>query len=490
MKVFLLLFAGAIPLLIATPSKFLASDPVNEETQPTDSVDLAQLRKLATEQTEALSEVATATDVPTSPLRQTSLIQDETNPSSLFRASLKTTTARNWFDEVDADWRQIRDAHEALMKLIAVYDQTFVNAAEEQEALATFRDSVTMSSPLQVMVGGGEVVRQIDLQLKRIDTQIQVKDQIQFAQSQLGQTAYSACLKTLKTLKETADDDLSPEARDQIVELERKAIFGEYWQNAQPKTEITAANLAERRKYLLDSPPAKTNGERTLLAQVNEELRADECRLKIKELNEQEFETVAAYIEKATEAATCPENRRAVNERTHQWVKQKLAMPSLPNSKPAVQETTRTDGRYMAGVFDRGSNMANYYWYWSTLKSKQDKKSSNEQPYVKTDQNKGHIVDHPQAPLPMRTVNEFDQERDRLLENLDSESAWREFREVCNQLDEELENYRERGGWKELERALGESVSTPQFDEAVEFVDQILIHWDAVNDVLTETSRN
>ncbi len=487
MKVFLLLFAGAIPLLIATPSKFLASDSLGEESQPVNAIDPALLRDLASEQAEALNEVGAGSAVPMSPLREANLIGDGSSSDTLFGTSLKTSTAKKWFDESVAGWTEIRDAHAALMSLIAVYDPTFDNAAEEQEALKTFRDSGTQVNALQEMAGGNEIVRQIDLQLKRIDTQIQIKDYIKLANTQYEQKSYQACLKTLQ---EIVRDDLSQESKVPIDELKRMAEFGEYWQNTPSKTELTTEKLAERREYFRESPAAMTAAERTFLAEVEEELRDDECQLKLKELNEQDFETVASYVATATDVAACPDKQRAVKERTRQWVKQKLTIPSIPTSEPAVQETVRTDGRFMAGVFERGSKMANYYWYWSTLESKRDKKRSNEQPYVKTDQNKGHIVDHPQTPFPIRSVNQFNQERDQLLENLNSESTWREFGQLCNQLDQELQAYRQGqpSGWDEFERAFGDSVPSPKFDEAAKFVDQVLIRWDAFNDLLSESS--
>lgn len=489
MKVLVLLFIGAVPLLVATPTKFLAMESIAGDTQGVAAIDVGLLRQRVNDQTVGLKNLVDVNQQSIIDLKGVDFLSTEPLPDSVSEVSIDSQAARDWTEAITRGWLSIRDAHIGVGQFVSVYRRTFDDFPSEYDALAKFSQTDLVDNPLRAVAGGRELMRQVDAHRTRLAVQIEVAEDLQAAKLKCDQDSYRECLNILQRIDRS---QLSPDALAEVAELERRSRFGDYWQNQPDAVPVTSATLDQRLAFLQKSPAAMTASEEAQIERFRMALEADECQLKMAELRELDTTDVAMYLATATSTATCEVNRKAVSEALRQWVAKSLVVSQIPTSMPPILETRRNNGEFLAGVFDRGAGQANYYWYYDTLARKRENKRWNEQLYVKTSQNRGNIVDHPQTPFPIRSALAFNKQRDELLSHIESELAWNQMSDLCWQLNRELSVYRQGqpSGWDEYERALGERLPELQFDECAKFVDEILDNWDTVTELLVDEAND
>jgi hypothetical protein len=483
--------AGAIPLIIATSMSFLAGSQGNDAPLPVSSESDEPPRDYTAALTTAKEQQTEVNDQAQpliQQLQKLDLFASETFPENSDPAVPAGTHAKLWLSEMQKSWPAARIAHDGLVGVIDAHQSTsssddrLKNLQDKQEKLKAY-SSEAPSNPFKAKAlrGGTQFARHVDGLCVQLKTQIKNEESLISAKGRLNLKDYEGCLVELEKMDRT---DLSSET-EQFVEadeIQRRAGFWKHWKAEPPVTDVSATAMAARDTLRQSSPAAKLTAEIEKLARMDKQLVRLNCERAITELRTNPPKRVRDYLDRVRPLLElCSDKRPTVRTLFEQWLESKLPTRIVP-ANGLVTEALKKDGTLVAGVYEKAPGGVLWYKYWTTQASRKQKGGDvyDESFFVPQ-----QIEKEPRDPVIVTCVKGLNDFRNKLVKSLDSQEKWEEFKNFCSEQEARLDEYSASGGLKELERAIGEKVPDPEFAEARQLAEQVIVDWEQISSLLT-----
>jgi hypothetical protein len=465
MKPLGIIILGCLPLAALTLWSFVELRGIGDRPPPAgqDCVKESELadgaRKLAAEEKAPAEGFAAADFLAGRPLSSLGKIPAEND----FHAA-----AENW-----SRWTEAREMALAYAEVQRLTDTTDARrlgeAARQLEKLKeTYRGSLASGAPEYVKLIDGRIA-ELNQLIERGGRMTEASARLSQAREKFKPGGYAACVELCDELTSKYAGVLSPADMDKVRILKARAQF---WDDvgrlavALKSADTLAAQRLALQEFLGKHADrsGRTPNERATLEQFDRQLADLEAKLADAEKNQaakreiDEFDASlpAGFADRLHGAARIVTKyptdavRRLMRADLDRWLREALPAKQVEESS-LVQEAQTTDGQMVRGFFKevKGADGALVgYKRYATYQEYLDPVSQ-----VGT-YKKGDLAGPPAATAARRLAAEYNESRQRVLEQPGRRQAWTELAEQCESLERGWRQYKKRPGASREELSL------------------------------------